>query len=137
MKGTSLLLVAAIGADSVKFHLVPSELTPSSRATIFCIRSRSSIFELDNTAASLADKMIVMLLADRFVARLAFVEMALGKQFAFLEQPQGSVNRRVADVRIDFLDFRVQKLGADMLPAARRIPARYRRARRSSCVRDP
>ena len=59
--------------------------------------------------------MIVMALTDGFVTRLPLVKMAFVQQRAFLEQAQRPVNRRIADVRVDLLDLRMQFFGADMM----------------------
>src|ERR1700730_9261067 len=72
------------------------------------------IFEFDDAPAALADEVVVMMLAGDFIARLALVEVPLEKQIAFLEQSQRPVDGGVADVRIDFLDFGVEFLGAEM-----------------------
>ena len=65
----------------------------------------------------------MMMLAGDLVARLPLVEMALGNQFAFLEEAQGAVDRRVTDVRIDFLYFSIEAFGVDVLPDAEEPPA--------------
>src|SRR5208282_2622120 len=112
----ALLLGVAVGADSVQFHLVPSQRNAEiARDDVLHALDRG-VLELDDPAAALADEMIVMAFADRFVARLALVKMALVQQLAFLEQPQRPVDRRIADVRVDLLDLRVQFFGADMMP---------------------
>ena len=101
---------------SVQFHLVPGQRHAEiARDDILHALDRG-VLELDDPAASLADEMIVMALADGLVTRLALVEMALVQQRAFLEQAQRPVNRRIADVRVDLLDLGVQFLGADMMP---------------------
>ena len=106
----------AVVADSVQFHLVPGESHAEiARDDVLHALDRG-VFEFDDPAASLADEVIVMALAYCFVARLAFIEVSLVQQRAFLQEPQRPVNRRVADVRVDLLDLGVQFLGADVMP---------------------
>src|SRR5277367_5839201 len=112
----ALLLSFAVGADSVQFHLVPRQRHAEiARHGILHALDRC-VLEFDDSAASLADEVIVMPLADRLITRLALVEMPLVEQRAFLQQPERPVNRRIADVRIYFFDLGVQFLGADMMP---------------------
>src|ERR1700722_4149980 len=112
----ALLLRVAVVADSVQFHFVPGQ----SHAEVACDDVLHTldrgVLKFDDPAASLADEMIVMTLAHRFVARLAFIEVALVEQRAFFEEPQRPVNRRIVDVRINLLDLGVQFLGADVMP---------------------
>src|ERR1700730_7197702 len=72
------------------------------------------VLEFDDPAAALADEMVVMMLTGDFVARLAFVEVPLIDQVAFLQQAQRTVDGSVADVRIDLLALSVEFLGTDM-----------------------
>ena len=48
------------------------------------------VLEFDDAAATLADEMVVMMLAGDFIARLALFEMTLVEQVAFLKQAQAS-----------------------------------------------
>src|SRR4029077_9188308 len=80
------------------------------------------VLEFDDASAALADEVVVMMLAGDFIARLALVEMAFEKQIAFLEQSKRPVDGGVADVRIDFLDFGVEFLGADMAAECEKDP---------------
>src|SRR5215469_13788496 len=106
---------AAVRADSVQFHLVAGQRHAQvARDDVLHALDRR-VLELDDLAAALADEVIVMALADGFVARLTLVEMALVQQLAFLEQAQRAVDRRVADVRVDLLDLGVKFFGADVM----------------------
>src|SRR5271163_230681 len=112
----AVLLSFAVGADPVQFHLVPRQRHAEiARHGILHALDRR-VLEFDDPAASLTDEMIVMPLADRFVTRLALVEMPLVQQQAFLQQPHRPVIGRIADARIYFLDLAVKFLGADMMP---------------------
>src|SRR5271168_1606867 len=72
------------------------------------------VLELDDLAAALANKVIMMMAAGDLVAGLPFVEMALRHQAAFFQQFEGSIDGCVTDVRIDLFDLAVQLLGADV-----------------------
>src|SRR5579872_1788250 len=105
-------------ADAVKFHLVPRQRRLQLARDHFLQSLEAFIFELDDLAASLANEMVVMFVADNFVARLAIVEVALRNELAFFQQTKGSVDGRIADVRIDLFHFGIQTFGADMLSEA-------------------
>src|SRR5579875_61031 len=72
------------------------------------------VCEFDDAAAVFADEMVMMALVDDFIAPLAVIKMALGYQFAFLEQLQGAVDGGVAEMGIDLLDLGIKLLGADV-----------------------
>src|SRR5208282_3234247 len=104
----------AIGAGAVQFHLMPPEFGAELMRHRFLQPFEAGVFKFDNSAASLADEMIVVVLVDRFVPRLPIVEVAFLQQLALAQEPQGPIDRRVAYVRTDFLDLGVELLGADM-----------------------
>src|SRR5579885_93566 len=104
----------AVGAGAVQLHLVPPELRAELARDGFLEALDAVVFELDYPPAALADEMIVMPFVNRFVARLAVVEMPLLEQIAFPQQPKGSVDGRVADMRADLLDLGGHFFGADM-----------------------
>src|SRR6516225_3815020 len=72
------------------------------------------VFEFHDLAALLANEMVVMVLAGDLIARLVFIEVALGQQLALLEQFEGPVNCCVTNVGIYFLYFGIKFLGTDM-----------------------
>ena len=80
------------------------------------------VFEFDDLAAALAYEMIVMMFVDGFVAGLTVVEVPLLQKVAFAQQPQGSIDRGIADMRADFLDLGVEFLGADVPPDSEKDP---------------
>src|ERR1035437_7513279 len=68
------ILGVAVGADSVQFHLVPGQRHAEIAGDDVLHALDRGVLELDDPAASLADEMIVMALADGFVTRLALVK---------------------------------------------------------------
>jgi hypothetical protein len=80
------------------------------------------VFEFDDLAAVLAYEMVVMMLIDGFVAGLTVVEVTLLKEVAFAQQPKGSIDRGIANVRADFFDLGVEFLGADVSPDSEKNP---------------
>src|SRR5579863_2470705 len=82
----AVLSVVAIRTDSVQLHFVARENYAEIARDDILHALDGGVFELDDLAASLADEMIVMALADGFVTRLALVEVALVEQRAFLQQ---------------------------------------------------
>ena len=111
-----LLLVAAVGAESVEFHLVMGQQHAQLLRDCLLHQFQFVVLELDYLAAAFADEMVVMMLAGDFIARLTLVEMTFGEQVAFLQQLERAVNRRIADVRIDLLDLGVEFFRTDMPP---------------------
>src|SRR5579872_1300814 len=127
---------AALGAKPIEFHLVMGQGDAEfTRDGLLEFLDRF-VFEFDDAAAAFADEVVVMMVASDFITRLPFLEVALIEQVAFLEQAQRAVDGGVADVRVDFLDFGVKLLGADM-PAHREehtrdvvtLPGRFKPAR--------
>jgi hypothetical protein len=78
------------------------------------------VFEFHDLAASLANEMVVMVLSSDFVTRLVLIEMTFSQQLAFFQQFERAIDRRVADVRIYFLDLNVKFFGADMPTEAKK-----------------
>jgi len=81
------------------------------------------VFEFNDFAAVLADEMVMMVLARNFKTGLIFVEVALSQQLALLEQFEGSINRRVADVRIYLLDLSVEFFRTHMSAEFKKDPS--------------
>src|SRR5262249_13364912 len=108
--------LTALLADAVQLHPVPAHDEAEEAGDLLLEALQLVARELDDLAAALADDVVVvlLLLLDRFVARLAVVEVALGREAALLQELEGAIHRRVADARVHPLDRAVQLLDGEV-----------------------
>jgi len=95
------LLAIPVECDAVKLHaMIDQPETKALRDTLLQ-RFEFVIDELDHIARFHVDQMVVVRLRSRLIARASVAELVALKNPCFLEQPNGSINGRNRNVRVD------------------------------------